>query len=186
MRKLLILSYLFFNLASYAQQDSLFVRYKDPAISPFEYLTDTFPYNTIDKRHFLIGTCIMPWTANQLSAMTYGIQFDKLTKTNCSNNGAEYPKEEYRINSIQQTDTSLVVDISIFENCGYDFICDIEVDSNNILHLIYYGYGEFYACKCCFGLRYHFIIGKLYAKEEREKIKGIMINNRKKSLITIN
>jgi len=73
----------------------------------------------------------MPWTINQQKAMSYSLYFNKLTESACNNNEEEYPEKEYKINSIIHTDSSFIVDISIVENCGYDFICDSNVDSKS-------------------------------------------------------
>ena len=48
-------------------------------------------------------------------------------------------------------DTEMLIDINISENCCYSFLCDIAIINNSTINLIFYGYGTYCDCDCCFG-----------------------------------
>jgi len=90
--------------------------------------------------------------------------------------------EEYddRIVFVEESDTTFTVEINISANCCNDFICDASNEDNGVLNLIYYNYGNYCFCECCFGLRYEF--SKTDFPDNPEKIKGIMINGDARTL----
>lgn len=164
-----------------AQPDTLFMRYsnewnEDTTI----YQTDTILFPSRLDRHYLIGTTKLPWTHNQMTAKNYGFDFDSITKSDCK---ASDEREVYSspgvISSIINTDTSLIIDINIYDNCCYDFLCDIAVDKEGVLNLIYTGYGNYCGCNCCFGLVYH--LSKTSYGEEKE-INAIILNGDSKTM----
>lgn len=172
---IIFFSILFHTL--YAQQDTLFIT--QPIYlenDSLTYETDTLFFHPGSTKNILINTAILTWTQNQVNAMGSGLIFQNVTKSDCQSQGFEEGIGEQKINSIIETDSTIVVDINIYENCCYEFLCDIAVDSVGTLNLIYYGYGHFCACGCCFGLVYHFTKEK--GSDYRE-IKGVMINGDK-------
>ena len=163
----------------FGQQDSLFMRYKtDVTTDSTIYKTDTIIFNSEMVRHYLIGTTIIPWTQNQMNAKGWGINFDKITKSDCQNSGDETYSMSDKIIKISETDSSYIIDLNIIDNCCYDFLCDISVDSSGTLNLIYTGYGTHCGCECCFGLTYH--IEKMFESDLGE-IEGIMLNGDEKT-----
>jgi len=134
------------------------------------------------KGNALFGTIIIVGTDNQYAAERYyGVYFAELTKSDCQNDGEKF---QDHINSILLTDSTLIIDFNTYRNCCVDFLCDISVDDEGILNLIYIAYGNTTCmCNCCLGLTYHLDIldRKLF-----RKIKTVMINGDRKTIKSIN
>jgi hypothetical protein len=143
------------------------------------YQIDTFFTNAPTKNHILVGTMKLPGTGNQISGYEYGIWFSGVTSSSCHIDNHEDLFKPNQILHIDINDSSLNVETKIIANCCHDFLCDIKVDSNGILNLMYQGYGEYCACNCCFGLTYHFDIQDY---EDYNSIQGIMINGDDRTL----
>lgn len=168
---------------SYAQtQDTIFIRQDHEYDDTLKYETDTIVFASGMTKHILIGTAVLPSTRNQLDARTYGLYLNKVIKSNCKRDADKYLIQD-KINAVVQTDTSLIVDITFSDNCCYDFLCDMSVDSNGTIKILYHGYGTNCACNCCFGLTYFFTIEK---DPEYQPIKGVMINEDKKTTKLLN
>ncbi len=177
MRKIFFFIILLSPKTAFTQQDTVFIRHKNDTIeNPLIYQTDTVIFASEMQRHILTGTTVLPATHNQMAAYGYGLWFNKVKKIDCVRDGRMEKGGQNKINNIIQTDTSLIVEMTIYDNCCYDFLCDIEVDSTDALHLIYHGYGTYCACNCCFGLTYYFSIIK---NPEYKTIKGVMLNNQR-------
>jgi|GEM_PF-290416 len=155
--------------------DTVFLKYNaaetDEALN---YRTDTLLFESPMWRHVLTGTTILPWTHNQLISKGYGLDFRKVDRSDCQHD-AQGGKEgmDDHINSVTQTDSTLVIDFNLTDNCCYDFLCDISVDEAGTLNLIYTGYGTYCACDCCFGLTYYI---DLLNYEDSVEVKAVMIN----------
>ena len=162
-------------------QDTVFIKYnKDQTGNTLKYGTDTVIFLSDMRRHILTGTAILNATHNSMGAMEYGIDFKKVTKSDCQQDVTIYGgKIQDKINSIITTDSTLVIDINIYDNCCYDFLCDISVDSSSTLNLVYYGYGTYCSCDCCFGLTYHLTITK---GENIPEIKAVSINGNRNTI----
>lgn len=177
-----ILSLMFFlslTLGLYGQYDTVFItRPIDNPSDTLEYQTDTALVDYGRSSHVLIGTSILPNTQNQLSALEYGLLFTHIQKSECQDSGEDVYENSDVIKSIVQTDTSLVIDVNVYDNCCYDFLCDISVDKSGTLHLIYHGYGTLCACDCCFGLTYYISKDKSL---EHYNVKSVMIHNDRKT-----
>jgi len=175
MRQILILAFILSTIIAKSQQDTVFLKYnKDWTSDSINYTTDTIVFDSGMKRHILSGTTILPWTHNQQCAKGYGLYFKQVSKSDCLQNEKAYGNVFDRVNSIHYTDSTLTIDCNIYDNCCYDFLCDISVSEQGILNLIYHGYGTYCACDCCFGLIYHF---KLQDSDEYKEIKAVIINN---------
>lgn len=145
------------SLITSAQQDTVFVKQSiDWTADTLQYETDTVLFESGMVRHILMGTTIIPSTHNQMNAWGYGLFLEKITKSDCQSHGEEVYWNKDKINFVDMTDTTLTVDITVYDNCCYDFLCDAAIDSSGTLNLIYQGYGGHCACDCCFGLVYHF------------------------------
>lgn len=162
-------------------KDTVFIKYvRDWTADSLIYTTDTVIFESGMTRNILTGSTILPETHNQRSARAYGLYFNKVTASSCQKDTIEYYSHQDKINYITSTDSTLQVDINIFDNCCYSFLCDISVDSSATLNLIYYGYGNSYcACECCFGLTMHFTKMK---GAEYKAIKAVMINGNRKTV----
>lgn len=159
--------------------DTVFVKYnRDETGEAIKYGTDTLLFESELQRQILIGTTIVPWTNNQIHAKGYGIDFNKVTKSNCQGHGEEKNMED-RINSITQKGDSIVIDFNLYANCCHEFLCDISVDEAGVLNLMYTGYGNFCGCTCCFGLTYHLSVTK---DPDYREINAVMINGDPKTL----
>jgi len=130
-------------------------------------------------RNMLTGTTILPSTHNQMRARGFGLYFETISKSDCKSRGVDVYNGSDKINSIAITDSSLTVDINIYDNCCYDFLCDVSVDSSGVVNLIYQGYGSYCSCDCCFGLTFHFSILK---GSDYEEIKAVMLMEDKSTL----
>jgi hypothetical protein len=162
-----------------AQNDSVFVTYMDAHGDGENYRVDTFNVQYVTENHILVGTTMLPGTTNQTSGYDYGLWMTGVAGSECKMDGEADIFGPDKIMSVQRTDTSLIVDTKISGNCCHDFLCDIKVDTNDVLNLIYTGYGELCACDCCFGLIYTFDLQKY---DGNNILKGIMINGDERTL----
>ncbi|MEO5584762.1 MAG: hypothetical protein ABIQ75_04840 [Flavobacteriales bacterium] len=175
-----LIALILFSLDMCAQQDTVFMRHsKEWTADTLSYVTDTVVFPSGMMRHILTGTTILLQTNEQQNAKGFGLYFDKVTKSDCQHNGEEAYLSKDKINSIVSTDSTLTVDINVYDNCCFDFLCDLAVDSTGTLDLIYYGYGTSCSCRCCFGLT--FDLSKMYFGEH-EELKGVMLNGDRKTL----
>lgn len=168
-----------FSIISLAQSpDTVFVRQDHNFDDILIYATDTIVFESGMRKQLLIGTTVLPGTHKQMSARGSGLYLKRVTKSNCHGNANEkwYPD---KINSIINTDSTLTIDINISDNCCYEFLCDISVDSTATLNLIYLGYGTYCACNCCFGLTFHFEKEK---SPDYSEIRAVMINDNRRTL----
>lgn len=144
------------------------------------YATDTIIFESGMRKQILIGTTILPGTHNQMGAIGSGLYLQKVTKSDYQQDVTEFGGGmNDKVNSIFMTDTTLTVDITIYDNCCYEFLCDIAVDSVGTLNLIYYGYGSYCACTCCFGLIFHFTREK---SPDYTDINAVLINDNRKTI----
>jgi hypothetical protein len=178
-----LIVFILLTISLFGQQDTVFItKPGDNSSDTMVYKTDTILVDYGCSNHVLIGTSIIPNTQNQLSAWKYGLFFSNIKKSECLDSGEEGYQNSDIIHSVVKTDTSLVIDVNVYDNCCYDFLCDISVDKSGTLHLIYDGYGTLCACNCCFGLTYYI------SKENSSgfsSIKSVMIHNNRKSRIKL-
>jgi len=169
------------GLATYAQHDTVFIRAaQNPFSDNLNYSTDTLLFDSQLNRHILIGTCIIPASANNMSLLNFGYRFVEVQKSECSkNSGEEVYRAKDHINSIEVSDSTLSIDFNVYDNCCYDFLCDASIDSSGVLNLHYQGYGTFCSCHCCFGLKFIF---RKEIDKENFKIKAVLLNDDSKTL----
>lgn len=180
-RQLLYL-FLLFACCTSAQNDTVFIK-RNPSgdIGGDAYITDTVIFNSNINDVILYQSMVLPSTHGSIHTYAqYGLLLENVSKSDCMNHGEEVYNSTDKINSISETDSTLVIDINIYDNCCYEFLCDVDVDESGTMNLIYHGYGSVYcACMCCFGLVYHFRKDDL---EDLDQIKAIQINGEPKSL----
>jgi len=175
---ILLAIFLCWTVALTQSPDTVFIRLDHNFDDTLIYATDTIVFESGMRKQILIGTTILPGTHNQMDANGSGLYFQKVTKSDC--HGDSYEKRSPdKINTIINTDSTLTVDINITDNCCYEFLCDISVDSSRTLNLIYYGYGTYCSCNCCFGLTFHLTKEK---SPEYSDIKAVMINSNRKTI----
>ena len=175
----LLITTILFSTVGFAQApDTVFIRQDHHFDDTLIYATDTVFFGSGMTKHILMGTTILPSTHNQMIARGYGIYLADVTKSECQADAFEKSTPD-NINSIISTDSTLTVDINITDNCCYEFLCDMSIDSTGTLNLIYYGYGTYCACDCCFGLTFHFIKEKYYKDAD---LHAVMINNNRKTI----
>ena len=136
--------------------------------------SDTFNTPFGGDNHVLIGTTILPNTNSQMAAYHYGYRLIKLEKSDCQGGGEEVYWLKDKINSLEQGDSLLVVDLSLYDNCCFDFLVDYGIDSSGVLNLKYQGYGDRCACNCCFGLVCTF--ERQSYLEDAPPIKAVILN----------
>lgn len=176
MKQLLFLLISIFACASARGQaeDTVFITCnRDPYGNQVKYRTDTIVFPSEMMRNYLVGTTRLPGTHNSMAAFEYGLSFINVTKSACRQDVTAKGGKDH-INGITATDTSLTIDMTIYDNCCYDFLCDIRTDSTGTLHLLYSGYGTYCSCECCFGLVYHLKIDRF---EDTPELKAVMIND---------
>jgi hypothetical protein len=136
-------------------QDTVFIRYNDNQENDIiNYVTDTIvPESGVSKEiminghygYMLWGTTILPTGANMIFHSEYGLNFVKVTKSNCLRD--EYAEDfegvaeaaedlDDHINSILITDSTLIIDFNIIHNCCYEFLCDINIDTTGTLSIL--------------------------------------------------
>jgi hypothetical protein len=174
----LFISVLFSTVALAQSPDTVFIRQDHNFNDTLIYSTDTIIFESGMRKQILIGTTILPSTHNQMMAREYGLYLKKVVKSDCQGDAFEKGNPD-KINSVINTDSTLSVDINITDNCCYEFLCDISVDSTATLSLIYYGYGTYCACDCCFGLTFYFAKEK---SPDYSDIKAVMINDNRKTI----
>ena len=154
--KYYIIILLFFNsLILLGQSDTVFIKRAKiniEGISLLEYRVDTFIYKSQYDRRILIGTSVLNSTKTYEAYNNYGLLLKKVEASNCLKGEKNF---ENRITEINKTDTLLIVEINIYDNCGYAFLCEIEVVDNKRLNLIAKGYGIHYSCNCSYSLKYY-------------------------------
>jgi hypothetical protein len=174
--RFIILLLLLTSFSVSAQQDTVFVRYNKDWSEEVKYVTDTLVYESPLRRHLLIGTTALPGTHNQMTAYNNGLIFREVLFTECEGSvegGSD------KINTINIDGDMVLIDMTIYDNCCYSFLCDAGVNDEGILNLIYYGYGSNCTCSCCFGLKYNFTIDNI---KDASKVKAVMINGDKSTL----
>ena len=177
---------IFLSIDTFGQKvaDTVFIKYnKDWTSRSKSYITDTVVFQSGMVRHILTGTAILPSTHNQMDAHGYGLYFHKVTKSDCIKNSNENSKSKNYINSIFTTDSTIIINFNIYDNCCFDFLCDISVDTNATLNLIYNGYGTYCSCNCCFGLTY---VLNIINRKDIPRIKAAIINGDPKTLKAVN
>jgi hypothetical protein len=173
------------GLNAYCQEDTVFIKHaKDWTSDTLVYVTDTVLFSSGMVRHILTGTTVLPETHNQVLCKGYGLYLKKVTKSDCQGSEDWLYKSEEKINSIEITDSTITVDINIKDNCCYDFLCEIVVDENKTLNLIYQGYGSYCACDCdcCFGLTYHI---KKVLTDHYPQVTAVMLEGKQETLTEI-
>lgn len=189
MNKLLSIILTLLTLDTYCQ-DTVFIRQSDPYADSILYKTDTVIFLSAAKSKILYGTTILPWTDNQQVAKSYGLFFNNIKFSECQENieqiteDEEYLDQTNSILTVTKNDTLLTVEIKIIANCCHSFLCDISVENDSILNLIYYGYGVSCSCDCCYGLIYQIKNERYF--EDNKKIKYVMIKDDKKTIKKIN
>jgi len=126
--------------------------------------------------HQLTGTTVLKSSSKILDARwVHGLWLEDLKSSECLKPQSETPSPT-EITSIKQTnDSILIITANIYENCGYSFLGEIEIVTDNTLNLIYHGYGGYAMCNCCFGLTYKIEL----IKDEQykfDKLKYLTIN----------
>ena len=175
MKLLLLLLFTISTLGVYGQSDTVFFKYNTSKIyDSLSYSIDTVVFASSMFRNVIIGTSALPWTSSQQEFKGLGIYLDKVSKIDCDRSGRESKNSIPVINSFEKTDSSLVVDLIIYENCCYDFLCDVSLKEGHQIVLEYKGYGALCGCRCCFGLSYHFTIS---SKESLDAIDEIVIDS---------
>ncbi len=176
--------YIFFfliSLTAICQSDTVFIRHKNYETSDtsYPYKTDTIIFqSTIPGRFVLCGTKILPtgilgWLGD------YGLNLEAVSRTDCKDHEPFSSGNE--VESINKTDSTLEIETKIISNCCYSFLCDIPYNNDTILNLVYYGYGSYCSCDCCFGLTYRFKKEPFLGDIQR-KFKYVMINGDKKTM----
>ena len=163
-----------------AQTDTVFVRYDQNQLDEeLRYEVDTLVYPNSNSFKPLIGTTVLPWTANQQNAKGYGLFLKNVQLGACEQDRRLFDEE--KVLSIVETDSTLTIHTKILGNCCHDFLCDVQVLDGNKINLIYHGYGETYcSCQCCFGLSYQFSIMKV---EAYHGLKFVLLNGNTNTMI---
>lgn len=155
--------------------DTLFLRYADDYDindNPI-YVTDTMTFASPLARQILVGTTVLPNALRMWTAEERGFYLYKVEALPCSG-GEELPDfGNDKITDIRMTDSTLEVDVTIYDNCCFNFLCTASVDSTNTMHIEYIGYGALCACSCCFGLTYVFSCNDYF--KDQEHVETIMI-----------
>lgn len=164
-------------------QDTLFIRHSLPAFDSLIYTTDSIVFRSQMANHYLVGTTILPNTNNRMMAMHYGMYLNGVRITACEGEAEAYGDDAFnKVEAVRTTDTSMVIDLKIFDNCCFDFLCDAIVDSTGTLDLLFTGYGTYCSCDCCFGLTYLF---EIRFDEDTPPIKQVMINGDRSTLFQL-
>jgi hypothetical protein len=154
--------------------DTIFIKMDLNWDDKHNYTIDTLFVKSVSDLYVLHGTTILPLTNGQNGALNYGIKLKDIYLTPCENNGRPPENHDPIVNSISISDSLWQIDIKVVSNCCHNFLGDLEITDNNTLNLLYYPYGGFCSCYCCFGLTY-IIEVEDFMKEETDKLKVISV-----------
>ena len=168
------------SLYAEAQLDTIFIRKSSnwPSDS-LVYTEDTVTFSTGIMSTALAGTSVIPWTQTQQYAKGFGVFLENVSKTECEATSEKVYTSKDQIDSVFLTDTSLEVFVHVYDNCCYDFLCDLEIKGDSIINLKYIGFGGHCACNCGYQLTYRMT---LFNFKEFEKLKGLMIQSRRETI----
>jgi len=169
-----------FSLSVFCQNDTVFIErninFNNPKYPKYEQ--DTIVFESPYYRHVLIGTSVVNSLENYRAMNIYGFDFYKIESISCNSNDIELGSKTNSIQSIYKNDSSLLAEISVYDNCGYSFLCEIEIANDSTLNFIAKGYGHFFSCNCCHTLKYYI---KLNKECDIEKTKYFIINGEEKT-----
>jgi hypothetical protein len=169
--KYLLIPFLLLMLGTYAacaQIDTVFIirpNHWEPGTAQRDTLLQ--PYNEFG--HFLYGTCVLP-SSRRMAAASSGYFLEKVEGLPC--NSEDFEANRYPNLSYTFTDSTMILDFAIIDNCCFNFLCDLSFDEEGRMRLYQSGYGNYCACYCCFGLRYH-----IHLDPSREPLKAIYLGD---------
>jgi len=136
-----------------------------------------------DGKKSLSGTIILIASdRNMNSRWVYGVNLVELSSSECLEAQSETPAST-EIKFIKQlNDTVLIISANIDANCGYSFLGEVEIVSENTINLISHGYGSYASCNCCFGLTYKIALIK-DQDYKFDKLKYVTINGIEKKTL---
>lgn len=180
-----ILAFLSISICGLAQRnDTVFVRYMDLHGDGENYRIDTLFSGRPTENHYLVGTTMLPNSSSSYMTYSYGLRLTGFSGSDCNSHSESEAYGSSKVLDVQRTDSTLIINCQVGENCCYDFLGDVAADDHGVLDLIYHGYGENCACNCCFGLTYTFSFENLYGEEKKEPT-GIMINGEEATLFKL-
>lgn len=172
MRILMVTILVFYNLTLSAQADSVFIRRATAnrdLVDSIKYDVDTFVFKSRQDRRLLIGTSVLNSEKTYNAYNNFGLLLHAVEASNCIKGREVYENKLVRVN---RSDSILVVEVNIYDNCGYAFLCEIDV-KDKVLNIIANGYGVHYFCDCNYTLKY-FI--RIVESGEEFPIQHYMIN----------
>jgi len=109
------------------------------------------------------GTQVLPESYKSAVVQEFmNLDLDTVIFSECNNDlrtsEISYKEEHHKLNRIAFTDTSLVIGFTFIENCGSDFLCEVEHVDDSTINLVYHQYSQEGLCACCFGIEYWFKI----------------------------
>jgi hypothetical protein len=166
---ILLIGMMWQNQFLFAQSDTIYISHRN-YFDNGNWEIDTLFYPTNERGQFLYGTAVLP-SARRMAAANQGYWLSHVTKLPCSDEGkgeqATHAEPVYTMN-----DSTLTIDLTITDNCCFDFLCDASVNDEGEMRLYTMGYGSYCACFCCFGLQFHFILDA-----ERQPLKRIYLED---------
>ncbi len=88
---------------------------------------DTAYSDTVVGQHVLIGTTALPGTDQNMEARwVHGVSLNRVSFSPCSSGETE-DMGSTLIEELIWTDSTLTVKAKVIANCGFSFLCDIEV-----------------------------------------------------------
>lgn len=172
MRILIFTILVFYNLTLSAQADSVFIRrataHSDD-VDSVTYDIDTIVFKSRQDRHLLIGTSVLNSEKTYNAYNNHGLLLHAVESSKCTERREVY---EDKLVSVNRSDSLLVVEVNIYDNCGYSFLCEIDV-KDKVLNIIANGYGIYYSCDCNYTLKY-FI--RILDTDKEYPIQHYMIN----------
>jgi hypothetical protein len=108
----------------------------------------------ITNERYLIGTTVLEGSNRNLeSCVLHGYCLENVIKYPCLSVMTETP-DVTKIKKIVKRNDSLIISIQIYENCGLDFLGEIEIIDSNTINILYHEYGSFASCMCAFDVDY--------------------------------
>jgi len=174
---LFVIGFCLLNFPGWTQYDTVYIRYDTQlAFDSTNYKTDTLLFNGQMSRAVVGGTTVLPGTANQQYARLFGLDLQQVEFTPCTRERKPHLLPT-TIRSIEETDSTLIIDIQLIANCCHSFLCDVEILEDSVINLLYIGYGaEYCACNCCYGIQFIFAVSH-DNYSDFNKLRSVMIAN---------
>ena len=158
--------------------DTVFLKYNAGSYDTLIYEIDTLFKKVPFGPNYIFESDWITNSSNQLGVLGYGIHASSI-EAECKKNKRRIELRENKLVNWVKTDSSLIFEYEVVENCCYSFLCDMEILNEKTLNLIYHGYGSICGCTCVHNLKYELSLDFLDDEYEENfmKLTNFTLNN---------